>query len=64
MNRSTSFGSIVLNVSTQVLATDHNEALQKICVLINELNANISNINIETYDGAVHRLNVDNFHIE
>lgn len=64
MNKFTSFGSIVLNVSTQVLAANHSEALQKICVLINELNANIRNINIETTDGVVHRLNVDNFHIE
>lgn len=64
MNKFTSFGSVVLNVSTQVLATNHSEALQKICILINELNANIRNIDIETIDGTVHRLNVDNFHIE
>ncbi|STO12766.1 Uncharacterised protein [[Flavobacterium] thermophilum] len=64
MNKFTSFGSIVLNVSTQVLAKSQSEALQKIYALINELNANIRNIDIETIDGTVHRLNVDNFHIE
>ena len=64
MYKFTSFGSIVLNVSTQVLANNQREALQKIYTLINELNANIYNIDIETIDGTVHRLNVDNFHIE
>lgn len=64
MDKFTSFGSIVLNVSTQVLAENQREALQKIYTLINELNTNISNINIETIDGTVHRLNVDNFHIK
>lgn len=64
MDKFTSFGSIVLNVSTQVLANNQREALQKIYTLINELNANIHNIDIETIDGTVHRLNVDSFHIE
>ena len=64
MDKFTSFGTIVLNVSTQVLANNQREALQKIYTLINELNANIRNIDIETIDGTVHRLNVDNFHIE
>lgn len=64
MDKFTSFGSIVLNVSTQVSAENQKEALQKIYTLINELNANIRNIDIETIDGTVHRLNVDNFHIE
>lgn len=64
MNKFTSFGTIFLNVSTQVLADNQREALQKIYTLINELNANIRNIDIETIDGTVHRLNVDNFHIE
>lgn len=64
MDKFTSFGTIILNVSTQVLANNQREALQKIYTLINELNANIRNIDIETIDGTVHRLNVDNFHIE
>lgn len=64
MDKFTLFGSIVLNVSTQVSAKNKREALQKIYTLINELNANIRNIDIETIDGTVHRLNVDNFHIE
>ncbi|MBE2919994.1 hypothetical protein HPK02_14670 [Anoxybacillus flavithermus] len=64
MDKFTSFGTIVLNVSTQVSANNQSEALQKIYTLINELNANIRNIDIETIDGTVHRLNVDNFHIE
>ena len=64
MDKFTLFGSIVLNVSTQVSAKNQSEALQKIYTLINELNASIHNIDIETIDGAVHRLNVDNFHIE
>lgn len=64
MDKFTSFGTIVLNVSTQVLANNQREALQKIYTLINELNANIRNIDIETIDGTVHRLNVDNFHIK
>lgn len=64
MDKITSFGTIVLNVSTQVLANNQREALQKIYTLINELNANIRNIDIETIDGTVHRLNVDNFHIK
>lgn len=64
MDKFTSFGTIFLNVSTQVLADNQREALQKIYTLINELNANIRNIDIETIDGTVHRLNVDNFHIE
>lgn len=64
MDKFTSFGTIVLNVSTQVLANNQSEALQKIYTLINELNVNIHNIDIETIDGTVHRLNVDNFHIE
>ena len=64
MDKFTSFGTIVLNVSTQVLANNQREALQKIYTLINELNVNIRNIDIETIDGTVHRLNVDNFHIK
>lgn len=64
MNEYLQFGRVVLDVSTIVKASNRQEALQKICALINELNTNIRNINIETFDGAVHRLNVDNFHIE
>ena len=64
MNEYLQFGRVVLDVSTIVKASNRQEALQKICTLINELNTNIRNINIETFDGAVHRLNVDNFHIE
>lgn len=64
MNEYLQFGRIVLDVSTIVKASNRQDALKKICTLINELNTNIRNINIETFDGAVHRLNVDNFHIE
>jgi (p)ppGpp synthase/HD superfamily hydrolase len=64
MNEYLRFGRIVLDVSTIVKASDRQEALQKIHEMINELNANISNVPIKTIDGKVHNLEVHNFHIE
>ncbi len=64
MNEFFTFGRIILDVSTEVLATNEEEALQKIRRLINELNTNVSNIEIETVNGKVHKLDVNNFHIE
>jgi hypothetical protein len=64
MNEYLQFGKIVLDVSTKVLAASQQEALQKIYELINELNANINNIPVETIGGEVHNLEVHNFHIE
>ncbi|MGG3920250.1 hypothetical protein ABEV38_18280 [Parageobacillus thermoglucosidasius] len=64
MNEYLSFGRIILDVSKKVLAGNEEEALQKICQLINELNADISNITITTLDGKVHNLDVNNFCIK
>jgi (p)ppGpp synthase/HD superfamily hydrolase len=64
MNDYLQFGKIVLDVSAIVRASNRQEALQKIHEMINELNANINSIPIETIDGEVHNLEVHNFHIE
>lgn len=64
MNEYLQFGRVVLDVSTIVKASNRQEALQKIHEMINELNANINSISIETIDGEVHNLEVYNFHIE
>ncbi|WP_339210041.1 hypothetical protein NSQ41_12645 [Aeribacillus sp. FSL K6-8210] len=64
MNEYLPFGSIVLDVSTKVLAANEEEALLKANELINELNADIDSIEIKTIDGKVHKLEVHNYHIE
>jgi glycine cleavage system regulatory protein len=64
MEQYLTFGTIVLNVSAKVLAASRQEALQKINEFINELNANISNVSVETIDGEVHNLEAHNFHIK
>ena len=64
MNNYLPFGTLTLNVSTNVLAESYHKALQQINELINELNVDISSIKIKTVDGKVHKLDVNNFHIE
>lgn len=64
MKKFNALGTLTLNVSMDVLANDHEEAMAKLYSLISELNLHITETKVQTLDGTEHKLDVHDYYIE